>query len=107
MGEEIMRYRPVLFCLVLVVIVPITVLASDNNSGKQKITIGMIGKMGNNPVFIAAYSGARVAVKELSGKYKVDIVIDRRTFKNKPLRWNVFQVQVLKVLQSHVPTPII
>ena len=74
-----MRYRPVLFCLVLLVIVPITVLASDNNSGKQKITIGMIGKMGNNPVFIAAYSGARVAVKELSAKYKVNIVIDYQT----------------------------
>jgi len=35
--------------------------------------------MGNNPVFIAAYAGARVAAKELGTKNKVDVVIDWQT----------------------------
>jgi ribose transport system substrate-binding protein len=46
---------------------------------KRKITIGMIGKIGTNPVFIAAYSGACVAAKELGAKYKVEILIDLQT----------------------------
>ncbi|MGD1044618.1 MAG: substrate-binding domain-containing protein [Bacteroidota bacterium] len=75
-----MRYRFVLFfCLILIVHVPISALAGNNNSGKQKITIGMIGKIGTNPVFIATYSGARVAAKELSAKYNVEIDIDWQT----------------------------
>ena len=36
----------------------------------------MIGKISTNPVFIAAYSGACIAAKELGAKYKVDIIID-------------------------------
>jgi len=46
------------------------------NLQQRKITFGMIGKKSTNPVFIAAYSGARVAAKELGAKYKLDIVID-------------------------------
>lgn len=48
-------------------------------SDQKRITIGMIGKMSNNPVFIAAYSGARVAANELSSKYKAEVVIDWQT----------------------------
>jgi len=75
-----MRYRLVLFfCLILIVNIPISAIASNNNSGKQKITIGMIGKVAANPVFVATYSGARVAAKELGAKYNVDINIDWQT----------------------------
>jgi ribose transport system substrate-binding protein len=57
-------------------------IAAQTNKGsfdKRKITIGMIGKIATNPVFIATYSGARVAAKELGAKYKVDITIDWQT----------------------------
>jgi ABC-type sugar transport system substrate-binding protein len=53
--------------------------SGKNNTNPRKITIGLIGKMGNNPVFQAAYSGARVAAKELGAKRKVQIVIDWQT----------------------------
>ena len=39
----------------------------------------MIGKTSTNPVFIAAYSGACIAAKELGVKYKIDITIDWQT----------------------------
>ena len=39
----------------------------------------MIGKMANNPVFLASYSGARLAAIELGTKYNIDIVIDWQT----------------------------
>ena len=75
-----MRYRLVLFfCIVLIVNIPISGLAGNNNSNKQKITIGMIGKLATNPVFIATYSGARVAARELGTKYNVEISIDWQT----------------------------
>jgi ABC-type sugar transport system, periplasmic component len=50
-----------------------------NNSSQKKITIGLIGKIGTNPVFIAAHSGAKLAAKELGVKYNVDVVIDWAT----------------------------
>jgi ribose transport system substrate-binding protein len=74
-----MRNKLVLIvCLVLVMNVPMRVVASDK-SPKQKITIGMIGKGAASPVFIATYTGARVAAKELGAKYNVDIEIDWQT----------------------------
>jgi ribose transport system substrate-binding protein len=39
----------------------------------------MIGKIANNPAFIASYTGARLAAKELGEKYKVQITIDWQT----------------------------
>jgi ribose transport system substrate-binding protein len=75
-----MRYRLVLFfCLVLIINVPMHVVAGDSKSAKQKITIGMIGKVATNPVFVATYSGARLAAKELGAKYNVEIDIDWQT----------------------------
>jgi ribose transport system substrate-binding protein len=50
-----------------------------NNSSQKKITIGLIGKISTNPVFIAAHSGAKLAAKELGEKYNVDVVIDWAT----------------------------
>jgi ribose transport system substrate-binding protein len=51
----------------------------QNISQERKITIGMIGKMSTNPVFQAAYTGAKMAAKILSKQYKVEIVIDWQT----------------------------
>ncbi len=73
-----MRNRFVLlFCLVLMNYGLMLAQADKNN--QRKITIGMIGKIGTNPVFIAAHTGAQVAAKELGAKYKVEIVIDWQT----------------------------
>ncbi|HUJ08918.1 MAG TPA: substrate-binding domain-containing protein [Verrucomicrobiae bacterium] len=46
---------------------------------KRKITIGLIGKSQSNPVFQAAYSGAKDAARELGPKYGVDVFIDWET----------------------------
>jgi ribose transport system substrate-binding protein len=45
----------------------------------KNFTIGMIGKSTSNKVFMAAYSGARVAAKEIGIKYGIQITIDWRT----------------------------
>jgi ribose transport system substrate-binding protein len=75
-----MRNRFVLFFfLIILIIVPRHVIAGDNVSPKQKITIGMIGKISTNAVFIAMYSGARVAANELGAKYNIEINIDWQT----------------------------
>ena len=75
-----MRYRLVLiFCLLLLTIGFIYAQKSMDNPHRRKVTIGMIGKMASNPVFIASYSGAQLAAKELSTKYHVDVVIDWQT----------------------------
>jgi ribose transport system substrate-binding protein len=58
---------------------PLSLVASDSKPVKQKITIGMIGKTSASAVFVATYSGARVAAKELGAKYDVDIEIDWQT----------------------------
>jgi ribose transport system substrate-binding protein len=48
-------------------------------AGLKHITIGMIGKSRSNPVFVAAYAGARVAAKEIGAKYGVEVNIDWQT----------------------------
>jgi ribose transport system substrate-binding protein len=55
------------------------ILGQTDRVKQRKISIGMIGKIGANPVFIAAYSGARVAAKELGARNNVEIVIDWKT----------------------------
>ena len=45
----------------------------------KSITIGFIGKSQSNPVFLAAYAGARVAAKELGEKDNIEIKIDWQT----------------------------
>jgi len=75
-----MQRRIFLFiCLVVVASAPIPAQGTKGNPNLRKITIGMIGKIGKNPVFIAAYTGAFVAAKELGAKYKIDVVIDWQT----------------------------
>jgi len=75
-----MRHRFIfLFCLVFVNIGIVFAQTGKNNSSQKKITIGLIGKIGTNPVFIAIHTGAKLAAKELSAKYNVEIVIDWAT----------------------------
>ncbi len=45
----------------------------------RKITIGMVAKSQSNPVFQAAYQGAKDAAKELGPKYGVEVTIDWQT----------------------------
>lgn len=45
----------------------------------KKVTIGLVAKSQSNPVFQAAYAGARDAAKELGPKYGVAVVIDWQT----------------------------
>jgi ABC-type sugar transport system substrate-binding protein len=75
-----MRHRLIfLFCLMFVSFGIIFAQTGKNNSSQKKITIGLIGKIGTNSVFIAAHSGAKLAAKELGAKYNVDVVIDWAT----------------------------
>jgi len=68
-----------LACLFLVSDGHVIAQVAGNKSAMKKVTIGLIGKSQSNPVFIAAYAGARVAAKEAGTKYGVEIVIDWRT----------------------------
>jgi ribose transport system substrate-binding protein len=69
----------VIFCMIFLGSVFLLPQTRNTISSKKIITIGMIGKMANNPVFLASYSGARLAAKELGAKYNIDIVIDWQT----------------------------
>ncbi|HWA24838.1 MAG TPA: substrate-binding domain-containing protein [Lacunisphaera sp.] len=54
-------------------------LALTGSAAERKIIIGLVAKSQGNPVFQAARVGAQDAAKELSAKYKMNIVIDWRT----------------------------
>jgi ribose transport system substrate-binding protein len=66
----------------LVTVVLLTLIVCGKmpaQGGMKQITIGMIGKSRSNPIFVAAYAGARVAAKELGAKYDVEVNIDWKT----------------------------
>ncbi len=48
-------------------------------AAEKKITIGLVAKSQSNPVFQAAYAGAKDAARELGPKYGVEVVIDWQT----------------------------
>lgn len=50
--------------------------ASDTAAAKNKITIAMIAKASNNPVFLAARTGAEAAAKELSQKDSIQVTVN-------------------------------
>jgi ribose transport system substrate-binding protein len=78
-----MRHRLVLLiCLLLINHGQFFAQVVNKKGNAKKITIGVIGKSQSNPVFIAAYTGARVAAKEIGAKYGVEVIIDWRTPKN-------------------------
>ena len=47
--------------------------------GKKPVVIGLVAKSQSNPVFQAAYTGARAAAQDLTQRYRVEIVIDWQT----------------------------
>lgn len=53
--------------------------SDKNRTNRPAVTIGMIGKIAANPVFMASHSGARVAARELGEKYNVNVFIDWQT----------------------------
>ena len=77
--EKMLQRFVIIFCIIILSSVFSLAQTAHTTSSKKKITIGMIGKMANNPVFLASYSGARSAAIELGTKYNIDIVIDWQT----------------------------
>jgi ribose transport system substrate-binding protein len=78
-----MKHSIILLCCIVLISSGL-ILAQTNNKkvNAKSITIGLIGKSQSNPVFMAAYSGARVAAKEIGAKYGVQVDIDWRTPQN-------------------------
>lgn len=75
-----MRHRIVfILCVLLVHTGFVYAQRSRDVTNKKTVTIGMIGKIASNPVFVASYSGALLAAKELGTKYNVNVVIDLQT----------------------------
>jgi ribose transport system substrate-binding protein len=68
-----------LFSFILFMSIPFLSGIGQNRSEERVITIGMIGKMSSNPVFQAAYAGARIAAKELGEQHQIKIIIDWQT----------------------------
>ena len=71
-----MKYKITIFFFVLLITLSMKAVAGTSGSPKQKITIGMIGKLASSNVFIAMNTGAHVAAKELGARYNLDIEID-------------------------------
>jgi ribose transport system substrate-binding protein len=74
-----LRSKLVFFLFLFLMSSSIILAQANNKVNGKSITIGLIGKSKSNPVFIAAYSGARVAAKEIGAKYGVDVNIDWQT----------------------------
>jgi ribose transport system substrate-binding protein len=74
----------IVFFLCLILTNAEVVFSQDfgKKTGMKKIVIGLIGKSRSNPVFIAAYAGARVAAKEIGAKYNTEVSIDWQTPQN-------------------------
>jgi ribose transport system substrate-binding protein len=66
----------IVFCLVCVNLNMTYTQTDKNNTGRKKITIGLIGRIDTNLVSMAEYSGAQFAAKELGVKYKIDVTVD-------------------------------
>ncbi len=69
----------ILFSLVSLCLSFMLAQTDNKNTNVKHITIGLIGKSQSNPVFIAAYAGARVAAKEIGAKFGVEVLIDQQT----------------------------
>ncbi|MDB4876820.1 MAG: Periplasmic binding protein domain protein [Gemmatimonadetes bacterium] len=50
--------------------------ATATGAGKDKITIAVIAKSSNNPVFLAARTGAEAAAKDLSAKNHITVTVN-------------------------------
>ncbi|MFO0837075.1 MAG: substrate-binding domain-containing protein [Phycisphaerae bacterium] len=63
----------------LAAVLPIALPAFGQPEAKKKITIGLVAKSQSNPVFQAAYAGAKDAARELGKQMGVEVVIDWQT----------------------------
>jgi ribose transport system substrate-binding protein len=54
-------------------------LLAQSKPAPKKITIGLVAKSQSNPVFQAAYAGAKDAARELGPQYGVEVAIDWQT----------------------------
>ncbi len=52
---------------------------AQDPAAKKKITIGLVAKSQSNPVFQAAFAGAKDAARELGSKMGVEVLIDWQT----------------------------
>jgi ribose transport system substrate-binding protein len=52
---------------------------NESGNTKKKIVIGLVAKSQSNPLFQAAYTGAKDAARELRERYGVEVVIDWQT----------------------------
>lgn len=59
--------------------VPIVIAQNAPAAKSTKVVIGLVAKSQSNPVFQAAYAGAKDAAKELGPKYGVEVTIDWQT----------------------------
>jgi ribose transport system substrate-binding protein len=78
-----MRTFPSRTIVVAAVMLGLALLAiigcGKKQGGAEKLVIGLVAKSQSNPVFQAAYTGARDAAREFSVTYQRDIVIDWQT----------------------------
>ncbi|MGA3288601.1 MAG: substrate-binding domain-containing protein [Bacteroidota bacterium] len=78
-----MKNRFVIFVAIIFIgIATVKTFAGSQSENKKSITIGFIGKSQSNPVFVAAYTGACVAAKEIGEKNNISVVIDWQTPRN-------------------------
>jgi ribose transport system substrate-binding protein len=77
---DIMKKSLVLIICLVFISLGQTFAQDANKKGKlKKVVIGLVGKSQSNPVFIAAYAGARVAAKEIGAKHNVEVDINWQT----------------------------
>jgi len=53
--------------------------ARDDGPARERIVLGLVAKSQSNPVFQAAYTGAKAAARELGEQRGLDVVIDWQT----------------------------
>lgn len=75
-GETV---HPKTFCAVCVATAFSLLAAGNGAAADSPVIIGLVAKSQSNPVFQAAYAGARDAARELGPKYGVEVRIDWQT----------------------------
>lgn len=72
-----MHAKTVALCSAMAVLV--SLVAGGAEAPAKKVVIGLVAKSQSNPVFQAAYAGAKDAARELGPKYGVTVEIDWQT----------------------------
>ncbi|MGA3286942.1 MAG: substrate-binding domain-containing protein [Bacteroidota bacterium] len=75
-----MNYRTLLYtCFIFLSLATIVTIVGTTQKEGKTVTLGLVAKSRSNPVFIAAYAGARVAAREIGEKYGIEVKIDWQT----------------------------